>query len=149
VVSEALGFFGSKIIDPTRNHFFETGFYRYYRKPREVVERETGYRYEEFRWIIDFILLHKKFEKTYADYEDVPPDILKGIRTRKRRLFSVLTHELGYFLGQQLYDGIRAGCMTRREIVGLFERRFDSPGEALGTYLDLTERLPGGVVTEE
>ncbi|HZE89081.1 MAG TPA: ChaN family lipoprotein, partial [Verrucomicrobiae bacterium] len=63
VMEEALGFFGSKVIDPSRNHFFETEFYRFYRKSREVVERETGYRYEEFCEIIDFILLHKRFER--------------------------------------------------------------------------------------
>jgi hypothetical protein len=145
VLSEALGFFGSKIIDPTRNHFFETDFYKYYRKSPEVVERETGYEYEEFRTIIDFILLHKKFERAYHEYDDVPPELLKGIRTRRRRLFSILTHELGYFLGQQIYDGLHAGRVTRKEVVSLFECRFEGRGEALVVYLDLTERLPGGI----
>ena len=144
VIEEALGFFGSKVIDPSRNHFFETGFYRYYRKSREVVERETRFKYEEFCEIIDFILLHKKFERSYQHYDEIPPALLKGIGTRDRRRFSILTHELGYFLGQQLYDGFHDGIISRKEVAALFRRRLADGGEALELYLDLSERLPGG-----
>jgi len=145
VIDEALGFFGSKIIDPSRNHFFETKFYRYYRKSREIVERETGFSYEEFCEIINFILLHKKFERHYRDYDHIPGELLEGIRTKNRRRFSLLTHELGYFLGQQLYDGFHAGVVSREEVDGLFRRTLDGRNEALELYLDLSERLPGGV----
>ena len=145
VLTEALGFFGSKIIDPSRNHFFETSYYKYYRKPREVVERETEHKYDEFCAIIDFILLHKKFERAYSEYSDVPLALLDGIRTKNRRLFSTLTHELGYFLGQQLYDGVHTGALEKRAIARLFERSFAKKGEALELYLDLCARLPGGI----
>jgi uncharacterized iron-regulated protein len=145
VIAEALGFFGSKIIDPSRNHFFETEFYRYYRKSREVIESKTGFSFEDFNEIIEFILLHKKFERAYASYDEVPEAILRGIRTRDRRRFSILTHELGYFLGQQLYDGLRAGAIGREEVAGLFARRLERRGEALELYLDLSARLPGGI----
>lgn len=145
VITEALGFFGSKLIDPSRNHFFETSFYKYYRKPREVVEKETGYGYEEFCAIIDFILLHKKFERAYSTFSEVPPALLAGIRTRSRRLFSTLTHELGYFLGQQIYDGVHAGVLDRASVARMFARRLQEKGEALGLYLDLCARLPGGI----
>jgi len=145
VIAEALGFFGSKVIDPSRNHFFETKFYRYYRKSKEVVERETGYSFGEFNEIIDFILLHKKFERSYQHYDEIPPGLIQGIATRDRRRFSILTHELGYFLGQQLYDGYHAGAISREEVRGLFGRKLLGTGEALTLYLDLTERLPGGI----
>ena len=142
VLEEALGFFGSKLIDPSRNHFFETEFYRYYKKSPEDVERETPYRYQEFREIIDFILLHKRFERTYQEYDEVPEEILQGIHDPRR--FSVLTHELGYFLGQQLYDGYHAGKFGRKAIQALFRRRFGPDGDALGVYLDLIETLSSG-----
>lgn len=144
VLEEALGFFGSKIIDPSRNHFFETEFYRYYRKSPEIIEKETGFTFEEFRRIIDFILLHKKFERSYATYDEVPAELLEGIRTDDRRLFSILTHELGYFLGQQLYDGVRAGAISRRDIRALYLKRFERRASALNQYLELIEALPGG-----
>ncbi|TDI14247.1 MAG: hypothetical protein E2P04_01030 [Acidobacteria bacterium] len=140
VLEEAIGFFGSKLIDPSRNHFFETEFYRYHKKSPAVIERETRYGYREFRDIIDFILLHKRFERSYHEYEDVPARLLDGINAEGER-FSILTHELGYFLGQQIYDGYHAGSIRRREVVKLFQRSFEPGGEALSVYLDLVERL--------
>ena len=145
VLEEALGFFGSKLIDPSRNHFFETKLYEYHRKDRAFIEANTEYTYDQFRAIIDFILLHKKFERSYHAHEDVPARLLEGVRTRDPRMFSVLTHELGYYLGQQLYEGLHREAIGREEIRGLFMERFERPGEALSRYLDLVERLPGSV----
>ncbi|HEU5179995.1 MAG TPA: ChaN family lipoprotein [Candidatus Polarisedimenticolia bacterium] len=142
VVEEALAFFGSKLIVPGRNHFFETEFYQYYRKDPEVVEAKTPYSYEEFREIIDFILLHKKFETRYGEYEEVPGELLRGIRSGPKRS-NVLVHELGYFLGQQIYDGYHAGAITRKEISDLFRKKMVESGSALRTYLDLVEKLSG------
>jgi hypothetical protein len=140
VIEEALGFFGSKLIDRSRNHFFETEFYQYYRKDRETIERETPYAYEEFTAIINFILLHKKFEQAYERYDDVPPEILEGIRAEPKRA-NILIHELGYFLGQELFDAYHSGRIDRRGITRLFRRSFREEGSALKEYLDLTERL--------
>ncbi|HEY3175918.1 MAG TPA: ChaN family lipoprotein, partial [Candidatus Polarisedimenticolia bacterium] len=95
VMEEAIGFFGSKLIDPSRNHFFETKIYEYHRKDREFIEANTEYTFEEFNSVINFVLLHKKFEKHYGRYKEVPPELLEGLATRSRKVFSVLTHELG------------------------------------------------------
>ena len=140
VLEEALGFFGSKLLDPSRNHFFETELYQYYRKDKATIERETRFSYEDFNAIIDFILLHKKFEQNYDKYDEVPPEILAGIRSEPRR-GNILIHELGYFLGQQIHDAYRAGVLDRRDITALFRRSFRETGSALKTYLDLTERV--------
>ena len=142
VMEEALAFFGSKLIVPGRNHFFETDFYQYYRKDPGVIRANTGYEPEEFNAIIDFILLHKKFETRYQDYEEVPAEILRGILSEPKRM-DILVHELGYFLGQQIYDGYHAGAITRREIADLFRKKFVDSGSALRTYLDLVEKLAG------
>ncbi|HEV8335656.1 MAG TPA: ChaN family lipoprotein [Candidatus Polarisedimenticolia bacterium] len=142
VMEEALAFFGSKLIVPSRNHFFETEFYQYYRKDRRVIEASTPYSYEEFQEIISFILSHKKFETRYEEYDEVPQEILAGIRSEPKRA-NILVHELGYFLGQQIYDGYHAGAITRREIADLFRKKFVETGSALRTYLDLAEKLAG------
>jgi heme-binding uptake protein ChaN (Tiki superfamily) len=140
VIEEALGFFGSKLIDPSRNHFFETEFYQYYRKDRETIEKETPYTFEDFNAIIGFILLHKKFEQNYEKFDDVPAEITEGVRSEPRRA-NILIHELGYFLGQQIYDAYRAGILDRRTIARLFRQSFRQSGSALQTYLDLTEKV--------
>ncbi len=143
VLEEAIGFFGSKLIDPSRNHFFETKLYQYHRKDRAFIEANTDYTFEQFRTIIDFILKHKKFERSYREHSEVPAWLLAGIGTRNARMFSVMAHELGYYLGQQLYDGYHQGKIDRRAIIDLFRARFDGHGSALSAYLDLVERLPG------
>jgi uncharacterized iron-regulated protein len=145
VMEEALGFFGSKLIDPSRNHFFESKIYEYHRKDPEFIEANTEFTYQRFRSIIDFILMHKRFERSFHRHDEVPPRLLEGIRTRDARFFSILTHELGYYLGQQLYEGYHQERIDREEIAALFRERFDAPGSALSRYLDLAGRLPGAV----
>src|SRR5262249_33310973 len=140
VMEEALGFFGSKLVDPSRNHFFETEFYQYYRKDPAVIEARTPYTHEEFNAIIGFILTHKKFEKDYRRYDAVPEEILAGIRSEPRRA-NILVHELGYFLWQQRHDGSRDGLIDRREILALFRTSFRRTGSALRAYLDLVAKL--------
>jgi hypothetical protein len=140
VLEEALGFFGSKIVDPSRNHFFDNEFYQYYRKDRETIEKNTPYTFEEFNEIIDFVLLHKKFEHAYERYGEVPQPILDGIRADARRV-NVLVHELGYFLGQQLHDGYRMGLVDRNDMLALFRASFRRSGSALAAYLDLSRKV--------
>jgi hypothetical protein len=140
VMEESIGYFGSKLIDPARNHFFETDFYRFYGKEPGEIEERTGYRFEEFRTIIDFILLHKKFERDYSARQEVPEAILAGIRSRGSR-FRILTHELGYFLGQQIYDGYQKGLVSHGEIAALYRQRWDGPSGALSAYLEWAEKL--------
>ncbi|MFQ5766602.1 MAG: ChaN family lipoprotein [Acidobacteriota bacterium] len=148
VMEEAVGYFGSKLIDPARNHFFETDFYRYHDKDRELIESRTGYAFEEFKAIIDFILLHKRFERDYEHHREVPESLLAGIRSGGDR-FRILTHELGYFLGQQIHDGVRQGLVTRKEILALYRQSWREPSSALSAYLDWVGKLglpgnPGG-----
>lgn len=148
VIEEALAFFASKLIHPARNHFLESPFYRLYGKPAEVIEAESGYSHAEFQEIIRFILLHKRLEQRYAEFEHVPEEILKGIRADRRQV-RILTHELGYYLGQQIYDGYHTGALSRDEIARLFRTRFEESGSALKSYLGVAERLaaqPAGTV---
>lgn len=140
VMTEAVGYFGSKLIDPARNHFFETDFYRYHASDPAEVEARTGYAYADFRAIIDFILLHKKFEQDYAQRQEIPPQILEGIRADGDR-HRILTHELGYFLGQQIHQGYQKGIVSHREVVTLYRQRWDEHDASLRAYLKWAEVL--------
>jgi uncharacterized iron-regulated protein len=139
-IEEAIAFFGSKLIDPSRNHFFETDFYQLYGKDKEKIEKKTEYLFEEFNEIINFILLHKKFEKEYEHHDDVPKELLTGIKS-EGRLFSILTHEIGYFLGHQIFDAYQKGLIDKEQIVSLFKMRFLKSGSALESYLSFVEKV--------
>ncbi len=140
VMDEAVGYFGSKLIHPARNHFFETDFYRLHKHEPEEIESHTGYTYEEFRSIIDFILLHKKFEQDYHQRDNIPPAILEGIRASGARR-RTLTHELGYFLGQQIHEGFQKGLVSHDDIAALFHQGWQGEHAALTSYLGWTEKL--------
>jgi hypothetical protein len=142
VIEEALAFFASKLIHPARNYFQESPFYRLTGKPREEIEAQSGHAQEEFDKIVRFILVHKRMEQDYTDYEHVPEEILAGINADRKRVY-ILTHELGYFLGQQMYEGFQQKVITREEISRLFRTRFDESGSALNAYLSLAERFTG------
>jgi hypothetical protein len=140
VMDEAVGYFGSKLIDPARNHFFESDFYRYHASDPVEIEARTGYSYADFRAIIDFILLHKKFEGDYQRRQEIPPQILQGIRADGDR-HRILTHELGYFLGQQIHQGYQKGVVSHQDVADLYRQRWQEHDSSLRAYLQWAEAL--------
>jgi len=140
VLEEAIGYFGAKIINPKRNHFRDGIFFKYYRKSKEIIEKETDYIYEDFMEIVEFIIVHKKFELNYQEMEEIPPLLYRGISSTGEK-YVTLIHELGYFLGEQLYDGFHKGKISIRKIRSLFGKNFSEPMESLEIYLDLAAKL--------
>ena len=140
VMEEALAFFASKLIHPARNHFVESPFFRLYGESTERIEAESGLPHAEFQQILNFILAHKRLEREYEKLDHVPEEVMQGIGSGRARL-RLLTHELGYYLGQQMYDGYQAGVLGREEIARLFRQSFGESGSALKIYLGLAERL--------
>ncbi len=70
----------------------------------------------------------------------MPQEILDGIRSEPKRA-NILIHELGYFLGQQMYDAYRAGLLSRKAILQLFKKSYRESGSALTVYLELSETV--------
>jgi hypothetical protein len=78
-------------------------------------------------------------EYEYERMAKVPAVISEGVSSRGR-VFTLLTHELGYLLGEQLYRGYLGGLISRGEISRLFSIRFEEEGPPFEAYLDLCER---------
>jgi hypothetical protein len=131
-LEEALGYFGSKLIDPRRNHVVESA----------VLNRGRGGPYldgftnSELCCARRFVLAHKKMEKDYQYMKRLPASIAKGLQS-EGRMFTLLTHEIGYLAGEQLYRGYLSGALSRREIRQLFKTRFEELGSPAEQYLDL------------
>jgi hypothetical protein len=145
VLEEALGYFGSKIINPKRNHFRDGDIYKFYRKSREEIENELPYDYETFIEITEFIIMHKTFEMNYHEMDEIPSLLYEGIASTGEK-YTTLIHELGYFLGEQLYEGFHKGLITIKQLQKLFKTRFDKPMLSLEIYLNLVEDLNKTVV---
>ena len=139
VWEEALGYFGSKLIDPTRNHVRDSLFCG-----DKVLEnknlRPLGLTPRAAAAIVQYLRDHKRFEHDYRRHRRVPSTLQKGVRIRGRKL-AIVTHELGYLLGEQLYRGYISGHVSRGEIRRLFCRRFDQPMAPLRAYLKYATKL--------
>jgi hypothetical protein len=126
VLEEALGYFGSKLIDPSRNHVVESPVLG-------GVDRGAAY-------LRRFVITHKKMEHDYGRRRRLPRVITQTLVSDVRNI-GVLVHELGYLLGEQMYQGYLSGALSRREISRLFESRFEEQGPPAQAYFDLAERL--------
>jgi hypothetical protein len=139
VLEEALGYLGSKIIDPRRNQVLESPIL-HCQHSGALGPRTHGVTRKQLRWMRRFVLIHKEMEVRYGSMKTLPEIIPRGLQSRGRN-FALLTHELGYLLGEQLYRGYVDGLLSRAELADLYCTRFEEEGGPLRAYLDLAERV--------
>ncbi|EPX57347.1 hypothetical protein D187_007101 [Cystobacter fuscus DSM 2262] len=120
-VEEALGFFGSKLVNPRRVCVGAGEWALRFGQARGV-ERQ----------IAAFVLAHKAAEV------EVPDEAVKLLPLRKDRLFHGVSHALGYLLGDALYQGFEAGRVERAEVRALFRDPLEDPR---ATYFQWVRRL--------
>ena len=139
VLEEAVGYFGSKLIDPSRNQLKESFFLNGHRMDARTMKR-LGLTRRSYAAIGEFIREHKRFERHYRRYKEVPAVLEQGVRAWGRKS-AIMTHELGYILGEQLYRGYVSGYISRAEVARLFFQRFEQTTGALRGYLDYAMKL--------
>ncbi len=122
-LEEALGFFGSKLVNPRRSC----------PGPGEWALRFAEARGVE-RQIAAFVLAHKAAEV------EVPDEAVKLLPLRKDRLFHGVSHALGYQLGDALYRGFDGDQVDRADLRALFRNPLEDPR---ATYFDWVRRLSG------
>lgn len=114
VVNEAIGFLGSKIVNPKRKCL-----------PLEALDGESA----------RFVRAHKRMERG----EHVP--WLSGVYGSAPAIFNAVTHVLGYMLGDQLYYALVRGRMSRDEARELYYRPLEKEGASLLLYLQLIAKV--------
>jgi uncharacterized iron-regulated protein len=122
-LEEALGFFGSKLVNPRRGCPGAGEWAVRFGEARGV-ERQ----------IAAFVLAHKAAEV------EVPDEAVKLLPLRKDRLFHGVSHALGYLLGDALYRGFDTDQVDRAELRALFRNPLEDPR---ATYFDWVRRLSG------
>lgn len=134
VIHEAVGFFGSKIINHKRKCFHEkeySGLVSYL-----TSETSSRSRHRELEMAL-LVLRHREMDK-------------RGISIRSRQffrsrhdLFFGVTHGLGYMLGDRLYYAMLDGRVSKVEIRELYADAMRKPGEPFELYRKWTRRLRG------
>lgn len=120
-LEEALGFFGSKLVNPRRACLGVAEWAKRFGESRGV-ERQ----------IAAFVLAHKATEA------EAPEEAVKLLPLRKDRLFHGVSHALGYLLGDRLYQSFDSGQVAKAEVQALFRDPFVDPRAA---YFAWAERL--------
>ncbi|HCU24756.1 MAG TPA: hypothetical protein DF383_07045, partial [Deltaproteobacteria bacterium] len=132
VLHEAVGFFGSKIINPkrkcTRTADFK-GFIEYFKEMS--VPRDRGIELEVAHAVVE-IKKHEKNGKPVAN---------AGILVRRQELFFGVTRALGYMLGETFYHGMLQGKLPKPEIKALYKNSFSKTGEPFRIYRKLLRKL--------
>jgi len=116
-LEEALGFFGSKVVNPQRRCLSLSDW-------AQAFERED----EETRQIAAFVLAHKAAEEEHGEGAS------KLLPLHADGLFHGVSHALGYLLGDALYRAFDAGGLPLTAIRSLFQDRFMDPR---ARYLEL------------
>lgn len=124
---EAMGFFGSKIINHRRGAPLEEDFRRLLLMGDEFGPLE--------RRIAMLVLLHKDMERG-----DRPPDFDK-IYSLSGEAWIGVTHALGYMLGEQLYYGMISDLVPKELIRDLFYDPFTATDRARSKYFELIRLL--------
>ncbi|MCE9626155.1 MAG: hypothetical protein K8R69_12020, partial [Deltaproteobacteria bacterium] len=132
VLHEAIGFFGSKIINQKRKCMRVEDFkslIEYFKKVR--VPRDRGFELEVAHLVIEV----KKHEKRGVPVAN--PDTI----CKRHDLFFGVTHALGYMLGEQLYHGMLQGKFGKREIGKLFRDPFSEERAPFVAYAKLLKKM--------
>jgi uncharacterized iron-regulated protein len=132
ILHEALGFFGSKLINHKRkcNHLSRfKALVSFLEADGVPAERELEY--EMARLVVEY----KKFElrKKPLEYAE--------IFRAHMDLFVAVTHALGYILGDFMYYGLMSRKLSRKVVRELFEDPWREEGRPFEVYMDLIKKL--------
>ncbi|MDO8461719.1 MAG: ChaN family lipoprotein [Deltaproteobacteria bacterium] len=131
---EALGFFGSKIINHKRKCFHEKDYQRLvqYLKVTQLPKKRR-LELEMASLILDHKLLEREGE----------PITYQKILRRNPEVFFGVTHGLGYMLGDRLYYALLQEKISKEEVREVFKNPFKEEGEPFRVYMKLLRKIRG------
>lgn len=131
VLNEALGFFGSKIINPKRKCARPVDFKNLI-KTREAANI-SWLDYETARYFLEHEKGIKKGQIIHSN----------RIASFNIDLFLNLTHVIGSYLGERLFFALLENRVTKEQIRFLYEDSFEVEGDPQVRYLELEFKLKG------
>lgn len=160
VVTEAIGYFGSKVIVPTRECWREADCQAFVEANARHLKggafrlTETGSLMaggeERVRLLLShrltlkasrLVLEHKRAERHYLRSGRWPGG--GAALAQPTEVHLLVTHMLGHMLGDKLYYGLLQGALQKRDLREVFAADLEAEGEALARYLALIERTQG------
>ena len=132
ILHEALGFFGSKIINNKRKCFHKKDFAEllaYFATvevpPERKLEQEAA----------ALVLQYLSYES------EGNPLRYASIFKARMDLFLAVTHALGYMLGDVMYYGLLSKALSRKDLLELYTDAWRAEGEPYCVYWNLKQKL--------
>ncbi len=132
ILHEALGFFGSKLINHKRKCNHEADFksmLTFFNTVHVPFDRELEY--EVAQLVVDY----KKYE-----HRKKPLEYTEVFRARMD-LFIAVTHALGYMLGDRMFYSLMASRLSRKAVRELFCDPWREEGRPFEVYMELVRKL--------
>lgn len=128
ILHEALGFFGSKIINHKRKCYHEGDYLKllhYFRDMAMPAKRQLEY---ETALLVYQTKMMERRGEAFSDMEVIQ---------NKPDLFFAMTHALGYMLGDKIYYALLDGIVTKANLRHLFYDPWKGYGKPFQTYWTL------------
>jgi hypothetical protein len=136
VITECLGFFGSKFLNEKRNAQTENSIRQFLGK----VKRGEVKTDQESTQVATYILQHFYLQRKTTDSKEYMKKFHTQYKSRSAisRIFST---QLGYMLGNKLYYAVKRGKFSIDRIREIFCDPFDEPMKAFDCALEISERV--------
>jgi uncharacterized iron-regulated protein len=137
VITECLGFFGSKFINEKRKSHTESSLRSFL---GQVKRGELKTADPEVIRVARYILQHFYLQRKAADAAEFVIKFFELYHSQSAvsRMFST---QLGYMLGNKLYYAVKRGKFSIKKVQQFFYDRFDKPQKAFDCYLETHHRL--------
>ncbi len=137
VMREALGYFGSKLINHKRLAYMGRDYHDLLEKCKG--RRLRGMRERELRGIARLVVEHRRREGHFKQTGKWRH--MRALGRMPVALCIGLSHALGYMLGEHLHSAMMQEFMKVDELRDLFMGSYLEKGAGLATYLSLQKRL--------
>lgn len=137
VITETVGFFGSKLINekrkaPTRNALRRyLGTFKQKKPSKEDKEKIT----------ISRIILQHRYLESHSNNPQEFKKKFNEIYRARTSIPSAAATQLGYMLGDKLYNAVKTGTYPLQEIITLFSKQFTRPHSAFETYMNISSQF--------
>ena len=137
VITECLGFFGSKFINEKRKSHTESSIRSFLGQVKRGELKQID---PEIIQVARYILQHFYLQRKTSDATEYVNKFYLQYHSwsTSSRMFST---QLGYILGNKLYYAVKRGKFPLKKIQEYFCDPFDKPRKAFECYLDTSKRL--------
>jgi hypothetical protein len=146
VLEHALAFFGSRVLHPTRPAFRDADLVEMYDLTREDLELQTDLPFADAVDALDVLSSIRDFNRnnlrgagsTAKSHSD--PAGIARVMAFTGRKYAHVTEQLGYLIGNDLYEAYVHGRIAPAAIRKFFLAHLDEPGAAQENYQQLIRR---------